>query len=159
MRATSETFSRARHLRREMTLPEIVLWRALRGKALDGLRFRKQHPLSRCVLDFYLPSARLAVEVDGFAHSLGDNPVRDVRRDAWLANQGIKVLRIPASAVLSEDSLEGVLRLIAEEARARNRAPPAASRPPPPQTGEERRKQNQAEAQTVLPRLRGRCRA
>jgi very-short-patch-repair endonuclease len=132
MRATPEAFDRARRLRRAMTLPEIVLWRVLRGKALDGLRFRKQHPLSRCVLDFYLPSARLAVEVDGLAHDLGDNPARDARRDAWLASQGIRVLRIPAAAVLDEDSLEGVLRLIAEEARVRNRPPPSASRTPPP---------------------------
>jgi len=132
MRATPGTFDRARRLRREMTLPEIVLWRALRGKALEGLRFRKQHPLSRCVLDFYLTSARLAVEVDGLAHDLGDNPARDVRRDAWLARRGIRVLRIPAAAVLDEGRLEGVLRLIAEEARARCGPPPSASRTPPP---------------------------
>ena len=132
MRATPETFDRARRFRRDMTLPEIVLWRALRGRALEGLRFRKQHPMSRCVLDFYLPSARLAVEVDGLAHDLGENPERDARRDSWLAGQGIKVLRIPAVAVLDEDRLEGVLRLIAEEARARNRPPPSAVRTPPP---------------------------
>jgi very-short-patch-repair endonuclease len=132
MRATPETITQARRLRREMTLPEIVLWRALRGKALDGLRFRNQDPLSRCVLDFYLPSARLAVEVDGFAHACGDNPERDERRDAWLASQRIKVLRIPASAILDEDSFDGVLRLIAEEARARIRPPPSATRTFPP---------------------------
>src|SRR5690606_35999748 len=109
------------------TLPEIVLWRALRGKALDGMRFRKQHPLSRCVLDFYLPSARLAVEIDGQAHDRGANPVRDARRYAWLRTQRIKVLRIPAAAVLDEARLEGILRLIAEEARARHRPPPTAS--------------------------------
>jgi very-short-patch-repair endonuclease len=132
MRAPHETFARARRLRREMTLPEIVLWRALRRKAVEGLRFRKQHPLGRCVLDFYLPAARLAVEVDGLAHDLGDNPARDARRDAWLASQGVHVLRVAARDVLDEDSLDGVLRLIVEEARPRLRPPPAASRPPPP---------------------------
>src|SRR5688572_1911864 len=135
MRATPETFDRARRFRRDMTLPEIVLWRALRGRALEGLRFRKQHPLSRCVLDFYLPSARLAVEVDGLAHDLGDNPARDARRDASLASRGIKVLRVPAAAVLDEDSLEGVLRFIAKEARVRTGPPPAATRPPPRKRG------------------------
>src|SRR5690606_40246281 len=44
MRAPKDTFDRARRLRREMTLPEILLWRALRRNALCGLRFRKQHP-------------------------------------------------------------------------------------------------------------------
>ena len=85
MRAPTETFDRARRLRREMTLPEVLLWRALRRKTLGGLRFRKQHAMSQCVLDFYLPSARLAVEVDGEAHDRGANPERDARRDAWLA--------------------------------------------------------------------------
>jgi very-short-patch-repair endonuclease len=130
MRAPLETIVRARRLRRDMTLPEIILWRALRGRALDGLRFRKQHPMGRCVLDFYLPSARLAVEVDGWAHDLGDNPARDARRDAWLAGQGVRVLRVAARDVLDEDALAGVLRRIAEEAR--DRPPPSASRTPPP---------------------------
>ena len=76
MRATQEAFDHARRLRREMTLPEMVPWRALRRKSLDGLRFRKQHPMSKCVLDFYLPSARLAIEVDGRAHDMGSNRAR-----------------------------------------------------------------------------------
>ena len=75
--------------------------------------------MGRCVLDFYLPSARLAIEVDGQAHEMGDNPARDARRDAWLAGQGVKVLRVPAADVLDEDRLEGVLRFIAEEVRVR----------------------------------------
>lgn len=132
MRAPHEAFARARRLRREMTLPEIVLWRALRRKAVEGLRFRKQHPLGRCVLDFYLPAARLAVEVDGLAHDLGDNPARDARRDGWLAGRGVRVLRVAARDVLDEDSLEGVLRLIVHVARPRLGPPPAAPRPPPP---------------------------
>jgi very-short-patch-repair endonuclease len=132
MRAAPETFSRARRLRREMTLPEIVLWRALRRKALGGLRFRKQHPFGLCVLDFYLPAARLAVEVDGLAHDLGDNPARDARRDAWLAGQGVRVVRVAARDILDEEGLGGVLWLIAEEARKRLGPPPPASRAPPP---------------------------
>lgn len=130
MRAPAETVSRARHLRREMTLPEVLLWRELRRKAVEGLRFRRQHPIDRCVVDFYCPSARLAIEVDGFAHAMGDNPARDIRRDAWLASRGIRVLRIPAADILDENARDGVVRLIAEEAR--NRPPPAATRPPPP---------------------------
>jgi very-short-patch-repair endonuclease len=130
MRAADETFARARRLRRDMTLPEVLLWRALRRRALDGLRFRRQHPIGRCVLDFYLPAARLAVEVDGFAHALGDNPARDSRRDAWLAGQGVRVLRVAAADVLDEERREGVLRQIAEAAR--HRPPPSAARTPPP---------------------------
>jgi len=134
MRAPRETFNRARRLRREMTLPEILLWRALRRKALVGLRFRKQHPIGKYVLDFYLPSARLAVEVDGLAHDMGGNPERDFCRDQWLARRGIEVLRIPARDILDERALEGVLQAIVELVHARRGCPPppSASRPPPP---------------------------
>jgi len=134
MRAPAETFTHARRLRREMTLPEIVLWRALRRKALEGLRFRKQHPMGGCVLDFYLPSARLAVEVDGEAHDRGDRPERDARRDAWLAARGVAVLRFAARDVLDEGGLESVLLAIAEAAKSRTASPPPPSlrsAPPP----------------------------
>ena len=75
-----------------------------------GLRFRKQHAADGYVLDFYCAPARLAIEVDGEAHSRGDRPMRDAIRDAWLATQGVRVLRYPASDVLS--NLEGVVREI-----------------------------------------------
>jgi very-short-patch-repair endonuclease len=113
-----------------MTLPEVLLWRALRRKAVDGLRFRKQHPMGGCVLDFYCPSAGLAIEVDGLAHDMGENPARDIRRDAGLASRGVRVLRIPAADVLDEDRREGILRLIAEEALHRPLS--SAPRTPPP---------------------------
>jgi very-short-patch-repair endonuclease len=50
------------------------------------------------VLDFYCPRAKLAVEVDGIAHGMGDQPVRD----GWLRDQGVHVLRIAASAVMDD---------------------------------------------------------
>jgi very-short-patch-repair endonuclease len=74
-----------------MSLPERMLWGVLRGKSAGGLRWRKQHPMSEMTLDFYCASAKLAVEVDGEAHGRGDQPAQDVRRDAWLAGQGVRV--------------------------------------------------------------------
>jgi very-short-patch-repair endonuclease len=52
------------------------------------------------MLDFYCAKARLAVEVDGIGHDMGDRPQRDFRRGAWLPAQGVSVLRIPASRVM-----------------------------------------------------------
>jgi len=101
--------SNARRLRLEMTPPEIALWLALRHTT-SGLRFRKQHPAGIYVLDFYCAPAKLAIEVDGEAHSRGDRPARDAARDAWLATQGVRVLRYAASDVLS--NVEGVVRQI-----------------------------------------------
>ncbi len=77
----------AKRLRRELTLPEIILWRELRK--LD-VRFRKQVPADPYVLDFYCARARLVIEVDGEAHDRGDRPVIDERRDVWLAAKDIR---------------------------------------------------------------------
>ncbi|MGH6957977.1 MAG: endonuclease domain-containing protein [Caulobacteraceae bacterium] len=117
MHAPPETVRRARRLRREMTAPEARLWASLRRKAAGGFRFRRQHPLGPYVLDFYCDSARLAVEVDGLIHATEDRPQRDARRDAWLASQGVRTLRITAGEV--RDELEGVVGLIVATARGR----------------------------------------
>jgi len=99
----------AKRLRKEMTPPEIGLWLALRQNEA-GLHFRKQHAADDYVLDFYCARAKLAIEVDGEAHGRGDRPMRDATRDAWLVSQGLRVLRYPATEVLT--NLEGVVREI-----------------------------------------------
>jgi very-short-patch-repair endonuclease len=99
----------AKRLRKEMTPPEIGLWLALRRNEA-GLRFRKQHAVKDYVLDFYCAPARLAIEVDGEVHGRGDRPQRDIVRDAWLASQGLRILRYPATEILS--NLEDVARQI-----------------------------------------------
>src|SRR5690606_15242759 len=90
-----ETYT-ARKLRREMTLPEVLLWKELCGKKL-GLKFRKQHPIPPYVVDFYCANARLIVEVDGFAHDNAERAARDALRDQALIEKGYDVLRLPAS--------------------------------------------------------------
>jgi very-short-patch-repair endonuclease len=92
---------RARALRRDMSLPEGLLWRELRQRP-GGFKFRRQHPIGNLVVDFYCPSARLVVEVDGLAHDMGAQPKRDPARDAWLNAQGFRVLRITAPDVLRD---------------------------------------------------------
>jgi very-short-patch-repair endonuclease len=104
----------AREMRKNLTPAEVRLWQALRGKAVDGLKFRRQHPIGPFILDFYCVSARLAVEVDGSIHTLGDNPARDGRRENWLNRHGVTVLRIPASHVL--DRLDAMLTEIGRAA-------------------------------------------
>ena len=102
MEANHEVRDFALFLRRRLTLPEGLLWRALKGGKADGLKFRKQHPIGPYVLDFYCHDARLCVEVDGASHGFGNRPALDTRRDAWLADRGIRTLRISASLVLDE---------------------------------------------------------
>ena len=99
--AARKTVVKARTLRRTMTKPEIALWEILRARP-NSIKFRRQHPIGPYVLDFYCPAAKLAIEVDGMAHEMGDNPERDQRRDHWLAERGLNVLRIPARDVLAD---------------------------------------------------------
>ena len=106
MDAPKRTIERARELRRRMTLPEVLLWQAIRGSKL-GARFRRQHPIGPDILDFYCDEAKLAVEIDGEGHDHPDQLAHDRRRTAWLNAQGIDVLRITAQDVLRE--LEAVL--------------------------------------------------
>jgi very-short-patch-repair endonuclease len=105
-----------------MTPAEEVLWNALRGRRLHGLKFRRQHPLSRFILDFYCVERRLVVEVDGGVHATPDQVARDEERTLWLNAQGICVLRVKNEEV--ENDLDGVLRRIVEEA--------SSPRPPSP---------------------------
>ena len=91
----------ARKLRREMTLPEVLLWRELRGKP-QGVKFRKQFPVRGYVADFACVEVRLIIEIDGIAHDMGENPERDGRRDDELTRSGWKVVRIAAKDVLAD---------------------------------------------------------
>ena len=127
------TVTLARKLRREMTLPEVLLWQAFRQRP-DGLKFRKQRPAGDYVLDFYCPSARLAIEVDGAAHDGATRVDRDVRRDAWLEAWGVRVLRIPAAVILA-DVANAVTTIVAAASLDQPLHQPAAG--PPPHAGED----------------------
>lgn len=131
MEAPLQTFKRAKTLRRNLSLPEVLLWNALRGQAL-GMKFRRQHPIGPFILDFFCAKLRLAVEVDGYSHGTGDRADRDAGRDDWLRRQGIEVLRLSASTVL--DDMDAALATIEAAAgeRRRHLPPPPASRGAPP---------------------------
>jgi len=99
LRKSDHAYAKARKLRRQLSLPEALLWRELRRKAA-GFKFRRQHPVGPFVLDFYCASAKLGFEVDGISHEMGDRPTQDEARTAFLAEQGIMLVRIPARDVL-----------------------------------------------------------
>ena len=110
MRGRRETILMARGLRQELSLPEGLLWRALRGNRLEGIRFRRQQPIGPYVADFYCASVRFVIEIDGASHGCADRPERDGIRDRWMIERGFKVLRLPASLVLSD--MDATIRTI-----------------------------------------------
>ena len=83
----------ARRLRREQTDDEKDLWRSLRAGRFAGFKFRRQHPIGIYYLDFYCPTARMSVELDGFQHGLPEQRQRDEAREKFLAAEGIDELR------------------------------------------------------------------
>ena len=98
---TAQNVRKARSLRQKMSLPEVLLWRELRKRPGD-LKFRRQHPVEGYVADFYCPSAKLVIEIDGEAHERTDRPARDEICDTVLSERGIRTLRIPAKDVLKD---------------------------------------------------------
>jgi very-short-patch-repair endonuclease len=102
----------ARDLRQHMTDAEQLLWQCLRGNQLDGFRFRKQHPIERFVLDFYCPSVRGAIAIDGAQHTTSPGRANDEERTRGLNALGIRVLRFWNHEVLQDP--QGVLQRVWE---------------------------------------------
>jgi very-short-patch-repair endonuclease len=104
------TTGNARALRSNLTDAEQMLWRAIRGKQLCDVRFRRQHPVGKYIADFACPDRMLIVELDGGQHQ--EQVVYDEARTGFLQAQGWTVLRFWNSEVL--ENLEGVLAVICE---------------------------------------------
>ena len=83
----------ARLLRRNQTKEEKELWRALKAGRFAGFKFRRQHHIGTYYLDFFCPTAKLSVELDGFQHGLPEQMQRDCEREKFLDALGIEELR------------------------------------------------------------------
>jgi very-short-patch-repair endonuclease len=100
----------AKAMRREMTKAELRLWTQLRKPGIEGLRFRRQTPIGPFIVDFFCPEKKLIVEVDGGQHGHVAGERHDSARDAWLTEQGYKVVRFWNRDVM--ENLDGVCRTI-----------------------------------------------
>ena len=94
-------------LRRTETPTERMLWKKLRNKQLDGYRFRQQHGYGPYVLDFYCPSLRLCIELDGDVHDTEEVRQKDKERTIFLTQNRIHILRFRNEEV--ELNINGVL--------------------------------------------------
>ena len=104
-----------RKLRSESPKAERLLWWRLRGRQLDGLKFRRQYGVGEYVIDFFCPTARLAVEVDGESHFTPIAESQDAKRQAVIESLGIRVLRFTNPQVY--DGLDAVVDEIWRVAR------------------------------------------
>ena len=109
----AERKSLRKSLRNNLTPAEATLWRALRGKGAGGWKFRRQQGIGPFILDFYCPELRLCIELDGSVHDYSYE--YDQRRTAYLAAQGIRVVRFRNEQVFSW--LDGVVSEIIRVAK------------------------------------------
>jgi very-short-patch-repair endonuclease len=109
MEERSRKLAFARAMRHAPVVTERLLWDLLRDRRLSGLKFRRQVPLGRYIVDFMCPRHRLIIEADGPSHE--DN-LHDEYRDAWLRSQGFRVMRFPNREI--QDYSDAVLAKILE---------------------------------------------
>ena len=130
-----------RNLRRNATDAEHLIWGYIRGRRLHGQKFRRQQAMGPYVLDFYCHDLKLAIELDGGQHNEMAQVAHDQRRDAFMAAQGIRILRYRNDEVMSrtDDVLADVWSMVAllessrpEDAVSGDIFPSSALRAPSP---------------------------
>ena len=98
--ASEEIFQRAHSLRHSLTEAEKILWDQLKNRRLNGLKFRRQHPIRLYIADFYCHEKRLIIELDGGIHNDPSVKEHDENRSAELDRLGITVIRFSNEQVL-----------------------------------------------------------
>jgi len=105
-----------KRLRKTLTPAEAGLWILLKNRQVLEMKFRRQFSVHNYILDFFCPVAKLAIELDGAAHNSQEAIENDQRRDAFLSNLGIKVLRFENKLVFENttqviDAIETALHI------------------------------------------------
>lgn len=110
--AIGKLYQYGRELRQSATNAEKILWDNLRNRNLDGLKFRRQHPIDKYIADFYCHEKKLVVELDGFVHNKKENADYDKARTYELEGlAGIKVIRF------SNNEVENNIAMVLNEIR------------------------------------------
>ncbi len=110
--ASPQIFSNSKKLREKPTEAEEAMWLELRNNQLDGYKFRRQHPLSLYVADFYCHQLQLVIEVDGDYHQTTEQQKMDRERTENIEFQGLHVIRFTNDEVLGD--VHSVLNRIRE---------------------------------------------
>ena len=108
-----------RELRKHQTGAETFLWQLLRDRRMLGFKFRRQHQIGRYIADFYCREAQLVIECDGAIHDRNEQWQHDQARDAYLTQQGIRVVRLSNDQILAETEtvLEEIANCLSAAAR------------------------------------------
>ena len=94
----------AKYNRREMTICEEILWHALRHD-IQGIRFRRQHPIGDYIVDFVCLPEKLVIEIDGGYHTVPEQQASDENRTEYLNSRGFTVIRFRNEEVMNEPKM------------------------------------------------------
>jgi very-short-patch-repair endonuclease len=108
--AIGKLYEYSRELRQLSTEAEKLLWAELRNKKLKGLKFRRQHPIDKYIVDFYCHENKLVIELDGSVHDRKENKEYDQARTIELRGLKINVIRFRNDEV--ENNIDKVLEKI-----------------------------------------------
>jgi very-short-patch-repair endonuclease len=97
-----------------MTDAERVVWSRIRRKQLLGVQFYRQKPIADFIVDFYAPSIKLIIEIDGSQHYEQEHLLRDKQRDSALTKLGLRVFRYDNRQVLTQtdDVIESIFQVV-----------------------------------------------
>ncbi|OIO38593.1 MAG: hypothetical protein AUJ71_02610 [Candidatus Omnitrophica bacterium CG1_02_49_16] len=115
-----------RQLRRNMPKTEIILWSYLKGKGLDGYKFRRQYGIDRYVVDFYSPKGKLVIEIDGDSHFRNEAEQYDKKREEFIRSLGLRIVRFTNIDVLKNinEVLERISEILTPPSSQKAKTPP-----------------------------------
>jgi very-short-patch-repair endonuclease len=115
-----ELEDRRKLLRNNLTSAEAALWALLKGKQVEGRKFRRQHSIGYYIIDFYCPLEKLAVELDGQHHFTEEGQAHDKERTRYLSTLNIRVVRFENEEVFQrpEEVLAEIKRHFTTPAQA-----------------------------------------
>jgi len=119
----------AKEFRQVMTNAEAILWSGLRCDAIDGYRFRRQHPIGAYIADFACVAAKLVIEIDGATHGSPAEIAHEVRRTRFVKKLGRRAIRFANGDIFYD--LTGALDAIARQLHPHLPSTSRRSAPPP----------------------------
>ena len=96
-----------------MPKSEVLLWANLNNKQMHGERFLRQYSVDQYIIDFYCPRLKLAVEIDGDSHYIGEAQEYDKERQSFIEALGIRFLRFTNTDI--SENIDGVCQTIWEK--------------------------------------------
>jgi very-short-patch-repair endonuclease len=108
-----------------MPKSEVLLWVKLKNKQMHGERFLRQYSVDQYVIDFYCPRLKLAIEVDGDSHFIGDAQEYNKERQSYIESLGIHFLRFTNMDIC--ENIDCVCQTICEKIEHTNWRHPASN--------------------------------